>query len=503
MYYFFILVDTMFHPFFNTRTTTTTEEKMKIAQILFSVGTFTLTGAAAPNNAAPNNAAVPRDSPVRPPTTSCSCKVLNAKLDSIQNEVDKIPSIENKVATIENKAESIENKVDTIENRVGNLESKVEGMDTKIDKILNLLKPEPPTSDPIVSAGGEHACVIDSLRDLWCWGWNSKGQLGIGDNDYRFSPTKVALQNDPLEIALGYYHTCIVNVLSKLYCFGWNKSGQLGVGDNVDYNTPREVALVNEEVAHLFVGYDHTCIIDVLSMLFCWGSNTYGELGFGDNVNRNTPTAVTLVNNPTQVALGKSHMCVVDLLSKLFCVGYNAFGQLGTGDTTNRFFPTEVTGLGNVDQVRAGQEHTCIVDSFSKLFCWGSNAVGQIGVGDAGTGLPIRPTPTQVSLQSGVSHLSLGYFHTCIIDVSSSLYCWGGNNFGEVGTGYYTPNGGIFIPTQIGFANGPAQISLDGYFSCALDDNGSLYCWGSNSSGQLGLGNANQEYFAPTFVRSF
>ncbi len=308
-----------------------------------------------------------------------------------------------------------------------------------------------------------------------------------------------------MDIGLGSAHTCMLNVLSKLWCWGRNQYGVLGFGDNVDYyHSPKKVELY-EDAAQLFAAYFNTCIIDVLSRLYCWGWNINGQLGLGldDNIIRDTPTLVTLVNDPAQVAIGQFHMCVLDVRSKLWCSGNNNFGQLGIGNTVDQNEPTQVIipQGGWVTQVRAGYQHTCFVDNLSELWCFGNNDYFQLGLGEH-NGNNDRHTPTKVdSLNVGVSQLSLGKRQTCIIDVTGiGLYCWG-----------YVTSEVKSSPTQIkiklvsagaGVPYSFAQISTSSLHNCVLGVDKKLFCWGLNNGG-LGLGDGFESgmYFSPSIVR--
>ncbi len=463
---------------------------------------------------APVSSPVSYDGEVNEKNLPLMVSIIDINVNNMGNKVD---TIDTKVSNMQSKIGTIDTNVIDMQSRVEAMESRVESIDMKIDALLDFLMPPTPSTPSMPSpvyttpapapapapisleSGNSHSCVIDGLKDLWCWGWNFRGQLGMGDTDQRSSPTKVPLQTKVSAISLGQFHTCMVDVLAKLWCWGQNNFGQLGLGNTggVDILSPNQVALVND-VAQLFVGYHHTCIIDVVSKVFCMGRNDFGQLGLNNKDEVFTPTEVT-TNGATQIVFGAGHMCLLDVLSKLWCVGYNNYGQLGLDDDIDRDSLTQVS-LGNryAVQVAAGLLHTCILDDLSNLWCWGWNVYGQLGVGDNTN----RYTPTPVGLQN-VSQLSLSRGHTCIINDSSDLYCFGHNDMGQVGIG--TEDVAIYNPTLINLANGAAQISLGLYSSCAVDNNNSIYCWGRNNVGQLGLGDALEAGYKrlPTFVIDF
>ncbi len=374
---------------------------------------------------------------------------------------------------------------------------------------------ETPTVDPSISpsetlmalpiqsvaAGWQHSCAVDKLSALWCWGRNTLGQLGLGYTSLRnAAPTKVtSLANGVSLVAAGGSHTCIVDKLSALWCWGRNNYGQLGLGDTSNRKTPTKVISLSNEISQVAAGAFHTCAIDILSTLWCWGYNFRGQLGLPDLSDRNTPTKVTSLSNEiSQVATGGYHTCIVDKLSALWCWGYNPDGQLGLGNTSDRNIPTQVISLANgISHVAAGASHTCAIDNISTLWCWGSNGNGQLGLGDTSD----RNTPTKViSLSNEVSQVGLGGFHTCAIDILSTLWCWGWNGYGELGLG---DNSNRNIPTKvISLSNEVSQVATGGSRSFAID-NDNFWSWGRNDYGQLGLNDTSHRNIPTLLLLAF
>ena len=126
---------------------------------------------------------------------------------------------------------------------------------------------------------------------LWCWGLNRDGQLGTGDTQTVTKPTKVGSDSDWVGLAPAYQHTCAVRGSDReLYCWGTNKFGQLGVGDVRRRLTPTHV--IGDGWKGPSGGFSHTCSTRIDFTLWCWGGNTSGQLGLGDNQERLTPTQV-------------------------------------------------------------------------------------------------------------------------------------------------------------------------------------------------------------------
>jgi len=212
--------------------------------------------------------------------------------------------------------------------------------------------------------------------------------------------------------------------------------GQLGVGDTaVIRDTPVEVSAVSD-VSELEVGEQHGCIIDSVRKLWCWGANWQGQLGLDDQVNRDVPTELSSISNVAALALGRTHSCAVDGNGKVWCWGSNTKGQLGLGDTQDRYTPTELSTLSDI-ALLAGRDHNCAVDNTQEVFCWGDNSNFQLSLARtiASSNLPTKVIPAQY----GVTQLALGQFHSCALVGSGTVWCWGDNREGQLGLGPNSP----------------------------------------------------------------
>ncbi len=245
-----------------------------------------------------------------------------------------------------------------------------------------------------VALGGNHTCSIDGGDSkLYCWGENDEGQLGIDGADSKVLPQKVELNGTPKAIALGDEYSCaIVEVedSDNLYCWGDNQYGQLGLGDTNNRLTPQMVTITGT-LSAVSLGSLYSCaIVDIDSStdLYCWGYNLDGQLGLGNqSLDEPTPQKVELDGNVTSVAQGFDHTCaVVNGSSDLYCWGNNFNGQLGLGNNQNTKSPKKVEVSGAISAVAcASGGNTCTaveVGGVNQLRCWGDNDEGQLGYGD-------------------------------------------------------------------------------------------------------------------------
>ena len=235
----------------------------------------------------------------------------------------------------------------------------------------------------------------------------------------------------------------------------------------------------------LSAGSSHTCSLDSVGGVSCWGANFFGQIGDGTTTSRLTPVPVSgLSSGVTAVSAGGRHSCALTTAGGVRCWGENSFGQLGDGTTTNRLTPVFVSGLSSgVAAIATNISHSCALTNAGAVLCWGDNDFGQLGDGTQFD----RLTPGPVSgLSSGVTAISVGNSHSCALTTTGAVRCWGLNSNGQIGDGT-TITRLTSVPVS-GLSSGVAAISAAGLHSCALTTAGGVRCWGFNGSGRLGDG---------------
>jgi alpha-tubulin suppressor-like RCC1 family protein len=190
-----------------------------------------------------------------------------------------------------------------------------------------------------VGAGDRHACAITDGQLLHCWGANESGQLGLGERGIgrgRTSPTLVSDTTLFARTTSGSFHGCGRSVLNVLFCWGDNTRGQLGTGDRADRRLPSPV----EDGLELpDSGSVHGCAVRNIGTLACWGVGEDGRLGVGDDTDRLNPTLVDTRRSWVQVSAGERHSCAVDAAGAVYCWGSGAEGQLGAPDVARALRP--------------------------------------------------------------------------------------------------------------------------------------------------------------------
>ena len=342
-----------------------------------------------------------------------------------------------------------------------------------------------------VAVGKESTCAIRSDSSLWCWGGNSYGQLLLSGTSNRLTPVAVAGAVWG-RVACGQSHTCAVSNQATLSCWGNNGSGQLGAATASSAGVQTDVP--GGPWQSVATGVYQTCAIAQDTTLWCWGDNTNGQLGTGNTNSSAVPVQVT-GQGWIQFSTNYLHTCAVKNDGTLWCWGINANLQAGTSSQFP-WSPVQVGSEADWTQVTTGLYHSCAVKTDGTLWCWGGNFSGQLG-NDSIAVLPTAQTsdPVQVTGTTWKS-VSAGQSHTCAIMADGTLWCWGGNNSGQLGDSSQDSKS---TPVQVGSIQTWAMVAAGVSHTCALATGGSLWCWGDNSAGQLGVG-SNDPREIPTRV---
>ena len=323
------------------------------------------------------------------------------------------------------------------------------------------------------------------------------------------------------QVTAGRYYTCALKTDGTVYCWGDNYSGQLGDNTDNDKYTPVPVKGVKGKdfltnISQVAAGGYHTCALKTDGTVYCWGDNHSGQLGDNTDNDKYTPVPVKgvegkdFVTNISQVAAGGYHTCALKTDRTVYCWGDNSFGQLGDNTNTHRYAPVQVKGvngekyLTDITQISAGGVNTCALKTDGTVYCWGYyNYISQLG-----DSTNKRYIPVQVKGVDGegyltdITQISAGVSYTCALKTNGAVYCWGDNPFGQLGD---NTDINRYTPVQVKGVNGEGyltditQISADGANTCALKTDGTVYCWGDNYYGQLG-DNTTTERHTPVQV---
>jgi alpha-tubulin suppressor-like RCC1 family protein len=354
---------------------------------------------------------------------------------------------------------------------------------------------------------GMYTCALDAAGAAYCWGAASFGQLGNGSVVNSSVPVAVTtsgvLAGKTLtQVSLGTNFGCALDSSGAAYCWGLNTSGQVG---NPATATHFLVPTAVTSQAAVSAGYTHSCTISS-GKAYCWGDNSDGELGNGGTTSSSVPVAVATSGllagvTLTQITAGFFFTCALSTTGAVYCWGFNADGELGNNSTTNSSVPVAVTTSGvlsgvTVTQITADSGfNACALGSNGAAYCWGKNSDGQLGNNTVtSSSVPVAVTTSGVLAGKALTQVTAGNDLTCALDSAGLAYCWGDDTRGQLGNNSNTTSPVPVAVTATGVLSGVTltQISAGNAFACALGSAGAAYCWGSDSSGQLGNNSTTQ-----------
>jgi len=352
-----------------------------------------------------------------------------------------------------------------------------------------------------ISAGADHNCAVTTGGGTKCWGANYDGQLGDNSAVLRSMPVDVlGFASGAVVVKAGGLSSCALTTANGVKCWGGNGSGQLGNGTTSSQLVAGDVYGLTSGVSAISVGAAHSCAVTAGGVAKCWGANFIGQLGDNSIIDRDVPTDVVgLGQGVSTIAAGSAHTCALTSVGGLKCWGNNSGGSLGNNSNINSPVPVDVAGLNTGVSAIAVSGHgaTCALTNAGGVKCWGANFAGQLGDNTTTD----RLIPVDVSgLSSGVTAIAIGEHHTCALTNAGVVKCWGWNFAGQLGDNTRVDR---LTPADVsGLSSGVIAIAAGADDTCALTVSGAVKCWGTNSSGQLGIGTAGMRPF-PDFVLEF
>ncbi len=343
-----------------------------------------------------------------------------------------------------------------------------------------------------IDAGDGFACGVAD-QGTFCWGLNTRGQLGNGTTTDATLPVQVF--GTFTSVAAGLAHACGREVSGVVRCWGAGDAGQTGVGPTIDRPIPAPVS-----GGHLFAGVTsgraHSCAVKADGSVWCWGDNTRGQLGDGSTTASGVPVQVASSVLFAAVSAGGSHTCALDRAGAAYCWGDGTEGQLGDGTSVGRAVPAAVATLERFAAIAGGGDaHSCATTAAGGVRCWGANESGQLGDGTQVR----RLAPVAVASGQVLGGVALGARHSCAVREASTIGCWGLNTTGQRGDGTLsiqsTPTTIVGSPNMSAVTAGP-DFSCGITFGAVTSDGGggiiislrSLLCWGRNERGEFGRG---------------
>jgi alpha-tubulin suppressor-like RCC1 family protein len=448
-----------------------------------------------------------------------------------------------------------------------------------------------------VGAGQAHVCALKS-GVVYCWGRDDFGELGRGTgNQTTHVPTALSIPGTVSHLWVGYSSNCAKNTSNHTYCWGYNGNGIIDAAVSGNVETPTRVSALDSatkidfgqhicglvggvvkcrgsnlagglgtsqptttssttwqnvpmfstasSAIDLSVSYEgHTCVVRTGGQVFCFGRDSFGQLGASAPIRRATRTlaadwsgsgyASQLIDSPFTtcglvsggVKCAGSNLysmvstiatdlitpfpiTVRSLTSGVTAVGGNAYancalvsgavkcwglaGYNGTGGSATEANPATVSGLSSgVTSLHSGPYTTCAIKS-GKAYCWGWNSYAAMG---NGTAIALVSTPIEVTISGkSITDVSIGMYHICVL-AGGGIYCSGRNAEGLLGNGTTTASS-VFVAVP-GHSSGYTALAASYYGQCALKSNGDLYCWGNSREN----GTSGSDVLVPTLVKT-
>ena len=316
-----------------------------------------------------------------------------------------------------------------------------------------------------------------------------------------------------VKVSNGSYHSFGLTSDGRIYAWGRNTSGELGIGTTLARSnvpiavkttgTPMDGKVVKQvEGGGRYEG-SHSIALASDGTVYTWGFNQYGQLGDNTTTNSRSPIAVQVAGTPlagktiVQIAAGADHSLALDSGGALYAWGSNAYGQLGNGTTTNSSVPVAVKIAGTplagktIVQIAAGANHNMVLTSDGAVYTWGWNYHGQLGNNtktNSNTIVAVQTIGTPIAGKKIVK-IAAGQGHSLALTDDGMVYTWGRNDTGQLGNNATTD---VMLPVTVTVTGTPmsnktiVEIASGARHSLAIDSSGKVYAWGHNGSGQLG-----------------
>ena len=369
-----------------------------------------------------------------------------------------------------------------------------------------------------VFAGDYFVCGVTTSDRAYCWGYGQDGQLGsvaaISRNAPSWPVTRVDTIAGPFptfrDVSGGKSHSCGVTIARSLLCWGFSPDGRAFITPGSAFAIPAAPPV--SSVQAVTTGESFSCYITLAGFPACVGTNEVGETG----VLGAPPVPQTF----SFITAGQRHSCGMPRLDpstpatllasrRPWCWGLNDNGQLGDGTFVNSLTPVPLPALVlpavtfDSLSIVAGTAHTCALASFAPgvggaAYCWGSNTSGQLGDGTLPPFAPGLRSAVPVAVAGGNLFVRLfaGNYHTCGLTATGAAYCWGGNSSGQLGNGTTQLSS---TPTAVAGGLTFSSLAMGELHSCGITGSGpgvtgttgvagTIYCWGDNEYGQLGQG---------------
>jgi alpha-tubulin suppressor-like RCC1 family protein len=327
---------------------------------------------------------------------------------------------------------------------------------------------------------------------LWACGYNAQAALGLGNTVSYSSPVQIGSLNNWKQVSCSGSNTAMLKVDGSIWTCGYGLYGRLGVGNASSYSSPVQVG-TNTNWRQISSGSVHMGAITQDNTLFVWGGNSAGVLGNGTRTDYNSPIQFSSTSDWKFVHAGNNTIHAIKLNGTLWACGDNSGIAIGNSSSSSYSSPIQIGSLTNWKSI-SSNSHTLAIKTDNSLWGWGYNPYGEVGASGG------YSSPVQIGTLTNWKQVSCGFEHSLAVKQDGTLWGWGRNHIGQLGNNiintYYAS------PIQIGSLTNWKQVSCGNGCSVALKTDGTIWGWGSNTSGQLGLPIITVYYSSPVQIGS-
>lgn len=342
------------------------------------------------------------------------------------------------------------------------------------------------TVNPTISSGFVYASALMPDQTLSSWGQNSNGELGFGGGSNEPLPNRIPGLNEMLTVSAGEHHTLALKNDGTVWAWGTNNEFELGNTVIGIQSSPVQVTGISDVVA-VSTGLYHSLALKRDGTVWAWGSNVNKALGDGSEERNNSdPRQLVGLSNIVNISAGESHSLALRRDGTVWSWGSNRSGNLGNGSEVEfSASPVQVSGLSDIIAISEGKENfSYALKRDGTVWSWGDNVAGKLGDGTTSN----RNTPVQVIGITDAVEISAGFSHALVLKRDGTIWGCGDNNFNQLGRGHDpTLNSSRMIRLPY-LGDGYVEISAGGLFSLALKNDGTIWAWGDNGSGDFGIG---------------
>lgn len=346
-----------------------------------------------------------------------------------------------------------------------------------------------------IEGGVNHTLVLKDNGELWGWGANFWRQLGTNSLPTTvYTPTLLDHNNTYTSVSAGHDHSLAIKEDGTVLGWGSAKDGRLGDYSSLYVATPSEVGINN--VQQVEAGFYHSMALKQDGTVWVWGKNDKGQLGHKQSVNSKVPSQVPGLTNIKFIDSGLEASFALTNDGQLWSWGRNTYGQLGRVTQNDEHIPALIDGLDEIKTIAAGYQHTLVLKKDGTVWAFGQNMSYQTGYPRQ---LYIQKTPYEVPSLTGIVSVAAGFNYSLALKSDGTVWAWGGNSSGQLGLGYTSTSESA--PVQIPNIDNAVAIEAHHTTTFILLKTGEILGFGRNTTYSVGDG-SNQTVTLPTQVLS-